>query len=230
MGAGCGKEGSLTLQRGHRAGHHTSSHSNKAACICTRLSCVQSIVLYMTSDLPHISRRGLGSYCSHFEDEEAEQIGQDHSSQEAEPVGPRTIPQKSPFVSLGLNVLTILSSPNLKQVLQQPCCPVRLTVSLFQQASLPQVPSVARPSPMFPPSACHTSGPPSALVNLSPNPVDTFFKGASTPNMSVQNFPLLPEHCGPLLGLAVFHHAPSLPKPSFSSFESRIPSQVPSVP
>lgn len=32
----------------------------------------KSIVMYITSDLPHISRRRLGSYCSHFEDEEAE--------------------------------------------------------------------------------------------------------------------------------------------------------------
>lgn len=43
--------------------------------ICTGLSCVQSIVMYITFELPHTSRRELGRYCSHFEDEEAEVTG-----------------------------------------------------------------------------------------------------------------------------------------------------------
>lgn len=30
------------------------------------------MVMYITFDLPYNTRRGLGRYCSHFEDEEAE--------------------------------------------------------------------------------------------------------------------------------------------------------------
>lgn len=68
--------------------------------------------------------------------------------------------------------------------------------------NLLQVPSVARPSN----PVRHISGPPSALVNLSPNPVDSFFKDASvpvtsTPNMLTQSLSLRLSTAGLLLGL-----------------------------
>lgn len=72
---GLGKEGSLTRQRGQHAGRQTSSHGNKAACSCTSFSRDEALSCMMTFDPPHMASRGLGRYCSHFEDEEAECLG-----------------------------------------------------------------------------------------------------------------------------------------------------------
>lgn len=71
----------------------------------------------------------------------------------------------------------------------------------FEELAFPKSPVL--PGPRHAPTpACHLFGPPSALANLSPNPVDPFFQGASTPlhfhSGRVKTDPsLLPEYCWP---------------------------------
>lgn len=109
------KEGSLIPQRGHRAGPHTSSNSKRAACICKSLSCAQSIVMYITFDLPHISRKGLGRHCSHLKDEEAEATWAGCSLLRSRAGRPRThSPEVSSLTQTSLSAFR-LSSTNLQQ-------------------------------------------------------------------------------------------------------------------
>lgn len=90
-------------------------------------------------------------------------------------------------------------------------------------------PQCCQALPKAPTQACHISGPPSALVSLSPNPVDSFFKEdcTSTPDMSTQTLSLPPVHCRPPGWPPCL---PSCPRHPFHPLSLEAPSEVSSIP